>query len=452
MTTRSLWPTILFFAVACLVVVPAPAQAQSGSGDAEELVALRAGMLLDVESGELTRDVVVLVRGERIEAVGQQVEVPAGATTIDLGDMVLMPGLFDAHTHVLIRDYPDGKAPSVDRNGIVTLDNPILNKSVAYRTVEAVNSLRATLEAGFTTIRDCDSDGAEGADVALRQGIEMGLISGPRMQVANMGLSITGGLLDHVGLAHHIDVPKFGVLVDSQAQLVYQIRRQIKYGADWIKIYATGTLRHLDQESMTPLAQFDLEDLELTVAEAARFRKPVVAHAYGGEAAKNAIRAGVRSIEHGMMLDDETLRMMVEHGTFWVPTLSVYIPTSPREQWDELTAKIVDLHRDTFQRALPLGVKIAYGTDTKIHGTNARELEIMVEYGMSPLQAIRSATVVAAELMGLENELASVTPGKLADLIAVPANPLEDISALRDVRFVMKGGQVVKFDADVPER
>ncbi|HJO03669.1 MAG TPA: amidohydrolase family protein [Acidobacteriota bacterium] len=430
-------------AASMLLLAPLGGNARA-QGGANELIALRAGHALDVTTGALTPDAVVLIHGERIEAIGSDLAIPAAVRTIDLGDSVLLPGLIDTHTHLLIRVYADGEAPTVDRDGLVTLDNPVLNESVPLRTVAAVDAARSTLLAGFTTIRDCDSDGAEGADVAIRDGIERGLIQGPRMQVSNMGLSITGGLLDHVGFAHQIDIPPFGLLVDSSDGLVHEIRRQIKYGADWVKIYATGTLRHLDPATMEPLAQFDYDDLKRTVDEAARFRRPVVAHAYGGRAAADAIRAGVRSIEHGMMLDDDTLDLMVEHGTFWVPTLSVYVPETPRAQWSELTAKIVDLHRDAFKRALPMGVRIAYGTDTKEHGTNARELEIMVSYGMSPLRAIRSATTVAAELMGMEADVGTLSPGKYADIIAVEANPLEDIGVLRDVRFVMKGGVVVK--------
>ncbi|MFQ5568916.1 MAG: amidohydrolase family protein [Rhodothermales bacterium] len=398
-----------------------------------EVVAVRAGRMLDVERGELIPNVVILIRGDRIEAVGSDVPVPPDASVIDLGDRVVLPGLIDTHTHVCLQ-------PGYGAN------NPILYKSIPYRTVEAVEAVRATLNAGFTTIRDIDAEGADWADVAIRDGINDGLIPGPRMQVATLAITITGGHMNQTGLAPQIDVPQFGAIADTPAALVEEVRRQIKYGADWIKLYATGTTRHIDPRTLEPLPQYSYEEMKLVVDEAARFRKPVAAHAYGGRAANDAIRAGVRSIEHGFFLEDEAFDLMVQHGTYWVPTLSVYIPDRPRETWGDVTRAIVDAHEHTFRRALEKGVKIAYGTDVGAipHGENAIDLELMVAYGMTPLQAIRSATLVAAELMGLDHDVGRLVAGAYADLIAVSSNPLQDISTLRDVRFVMKGGRVFK--------
>ena len=417
------------------VLVAEEARAQT-EASVERVVALRAGGLLEVETGNLIADAVVLIRGERIEAVGPQVRIPPEAEVIDLSDYVVLPGLIDAHTHVCMQpDYAE--------------NNPILYKSIPYRTVEAVNAVRATLEAGFTTIRDIDSEGADWADVAVRDGINDGLVPGPRMQVATLAISITGGYMNQNGLAPQIDVPQFGALADSPAALVAEVRRQVKYETDWIKIYATGTTRNIDPRTMQPLPQFSYEDLKLVVDEAARFRTPVAAHAYGGPGAKNAIRAGVRSIEHGFFLDDEALDMMVANGTFWVPTISVYIPDSPREEWGELRKAIIDGHARTIRRATEKGVKIAYGTDAGAlpHGDNAIDFERMVAYGMTPLQAVQSATLTAAELMQMDGDVGTLTPDAFADLIAVPTNPLDDVAVLGDVRFVMKGGAVIKHVA-----
>ena len=387
--------------------------------------------MLDVVGGRLVPDAVVVVDGNRIVAAGSGLDIPAGATVIDLGDAVLLPGLIDAHTHLCIQpDYP--------------VNNPILFKSIPYRTAEAVAAARATLLAGFTTIRDVDSEGADWADLAVRDAIDDGVVPGPRMQVSTRALSITGGYMNNDGLAPQIDVPQFGALVDSPEAIVEEIRREVRNGTDWIKLYATGTTRHINLEDMTPLPQFTHDEIALVIREASRFRLPVAAHAYGGQGAMDAVTLGVRSIDHGMLLDDRILDEMVARGTFWVPTISVYYGEGPRETWDERTTAIVDAHRDTFGRALRKGVRIAYGTDAGAlpHGTNAVDFPVMVEYGMAPIDAIRTATVNAAALMNMADLVGTVEAGKFADLIAVPANPMDDIRVLADVRFVMKDGVV----------
>jgi imidazolonepropionase-like amidohydrolase len=398
-----------------------------------QVTAIQAGALLDVNTGRVERNVVLLVRDGRIEAVGSDVVVPPGAQVIDLSDQFVLPGLMDAHTHLLIQpDYPT--------------NNPILNKSIPYRTIEGVQAARATLLAGFTSARDMDSEGADWGDTAVRDAINDGIIPGPRLQVATRALSITGGYMNQNGLAPQIDVPQFGVLADSDDAIVKEIRTEVKYGTDWIKLYATGTTRHINLEDMTPLPQFDREQIALVMNEAARFRIPVAAHAYGGRGAYDAVDLGARSIEHGMLLDDRTLDLMVERGTFWVPTISVYMGEGPRTEWSERTAAIVNAHKATFAKAVEKGVRIAYGTDVGAipHGDNARDFAVMVDYGMTPLNAIRSATVVTAALMDIDHETGALQPGMAADIIAVHGNPLEDITRLGAVTFVMKGGQIYK--------
>lgn len=405
-----------------------------------DLLVIHAGRMLDVTTGQLITDARVVVMGDRITAVGTDVPVPPGTIELDLSEFVLLPGLIDTHTHLLLQpDYSES--------------NPILYKSVPYRTVEGVAAARATLLAGFTTVRDIDSEGADWADVALRDAIDDGLVDGPRMRVATRAISITGGHMNQTGLAPQIDVPQFGAIADTRDELIREVRHQIKYGADLIKLYTTGTLRHIDPETMEVVSQYSLDDIRLVVDEAARFGRRVAIHAYGGPGATDAVRAGAWSIEHGFLLDDEALELMAENGTYWVPTMHVYVPDGPRESWTALRRKIVDSHESVFRRAMDRGVRIAFGTDAGAmpHGENYREMALMVDYGMSPLDVIRSATVVASELMEMSDDIGSIEAGKLADLIAVRTNPLEDIATMHDVVFVMKGGQVYQAPAGLWE-
>ena len=407
-------------------------QAQQAAGGA---VVVRAGRVIDGLSAEPLGPSNILIEGGRITAVGPDVVIPAAAHVIDLSDYTVLPGLIDAHTHVLFAPQ-DGK-------------NPVLEKSVAFRALEGAAAARASLEAGFTTLRDLDSEGADFADVAVRDAIAQGLIPGPRMVVATMALSITGGHMNLVGLAPAIDqrVPQLATMTDTVDEMIREIRRQVKYGADWIKLYANGTLRHVDPDTLEPLAQVDEDEVRAVVEEARRWRRDVAAHAYGGDGARAAVLGGVRSIEHGILLERDVLELMVERGTYFSPTLSNFTRTTALSSYPEdFAERIHSRHAEAFQTALSLGVKIAFGTDAGRvrHGTNAGEFELMVGLGMSPMHAIQSATSVAAELLRLEGEIGAVKPGLHADLIAVQGNPLDDIGLLKDVRFVMKGGIIVK--------
>lgn len=397
------------------------------------VTAIRCGGLLNPVDGSITRNAIIVVSGEHIEAVGANAKIPEGARVIDLSAYTVLPGLIDSHTHILLQPEDERGAP------------PVITKSQALRTVQGVAAAKKDLEAGFTTLRDVDSEGAGFADVAIRDAINRGIVPGPRLFVSTLALTITGGHMNNAGLNPDIPIPEPATLTDSRDAMVAEVRRQVKYGADWIKLYATGTLRHVDPASLEPLSQVSLEDVKAVVAEAKRWHRDVAAHAYGGEGAKNAIRGGVRSLEHGMMLDDEALKLMVEQGTYWCPTLSVYFPEIEEDN-TEMRRRIVASHKNVFQKAMKLGVKIAFGTDVGAfeHGTSAREFVRMVEYGMKPIDAIRSATVRAAELLRLEREIGTIEPGKFADVIAVEGNPLDDISTLSRVAFVMKAGQVYK--------
>src|SRR5262245_102720 len=395
--------------------------------------AIKCGRLINPVDGSVTANAVIIVTGDRIAQLGTNLAVPAGAKLIDLSAYTVLPGLIDCHTHVMLQPEDERGAP------------PVITKSQAFRTVQGVAAAKRDLEAGFTTMRDLDSEGAGFADVALRDGINRGIVPGPRLLVSTYALTITGGHMNNAGLNPDIQVPEPATLTDSREAMIAEIRREVKYGADWIKLYATGTLRHVDPITLEPMSQFSEEDLRAVVEEAKRWHRDVAAHAYGGEGAKNAIRAGVRSIEHGMLLDDAGLQLMKEHGTWWCPTLTVYIPES-KEDDTELRRRIVAHHKEVFQKAMKMGVKIAFGTDAGAfeHGTQARELVRMVDYGMSPLEAIRTATVRGAELLRLEKEIGTIEPGKAADVIAVEGDPLKDIGVLTRVAFVMKGGAVYK--------
>lgn len=394
---------------------------------------IKCGRLINPADGSTTNNAVIIVRGDQIERVGAALSIPSGAKIIDLSAYTVLPGLIDCHTHTLLQPEDERGAP------------PVVTKSQAFRTVQGVAAAKRDLEAGFTTMRDLDSEGAGFADVAIRDGINRGIIPGPRLLVSTYALTITGGHMNNSGLNPDIQIPEPATLTDSRDAMIAEIRREVKYGADWIKLYATGTLRHVDPVTLEPLSQVSLEDVKAVVAEAARWHRDVAAHAYGGDGAKNAIRGGVRSIEHGMLMDDEALKLLVEYGTFWCPTLSVYLPESTEDD-TEMRRRIVAHHKEVFQKAMKMGVKICFGTDVGAfeHGTSAREFVKMVEYGMKPIDAIRAGTVRAAELLRMEKEIGSVEPGKLADIIAVEGDPLNDIKALTRVTFVMKGGKVYK--------
>jgi len=396
-------------------------------------IAIKAGRLLDVKSGNLLRNQILLVDNGRFVAVGTAVAIPSDAAVVDLSSKTVLPGLIDGHTHLLLQPEDERGLP------------PVISKSQAFRTIQGVAAAKKDLEAGFTTVRDLDSEGAGFADVALRDAIHQGIVPGPRMFVSTLALTITAGHMNNTGLNPDIQIPDPAALTDSRDAMVAEVRRQVKYGADWIKLYATGTMRHVDPVTLEPVHQVSLEDVQAVVNEAKRWRKDVAAHAYGGAGAKFSVLGGVRSIEHGMLLDDETLKLMVERGTYWCPTLCTYIPDDEKEMTD-LRRRIIARHKETFQKAMKMGVKIVFGTDVGAyeHGTSVKEFLKMVEYGMTPIDAIRCATTRAAELLRMEKNLGTIEAGKFADLIAVDGNPADDIRALQHVVFIMKEGTIFK--------
>ncbi|MEE9465220.1 MAG: amidohydrolase family protein [Candidatus Neomarinimicrobiota bacterium] len=397
---------------------------------------IHTGRLVDVAKGTVRTNVDILIEDNRISAVGRNLKPAGQVVEIDLSDHTVLPGLIDSHTHICLT--PDYGSRS-----------PVLYKTNTLRTLEGLTGAQQALMAGFTTLRDVDNEGADMADIAVRDAVRAGMVEGPRLFVSGWAISITAGHMNLTGLRPAVDrqLDQLAIMADSQDEMVAAIRDQVKTGVDFIKIYVTGTMRHIDRATFEPLSQFSEDDVRLMVTEAARWRMDVAAHAYGGQGAYNAVAGGVRSIEHGMFLANRTLDLMVKKGTFWCPTMTVYLPEEDADPEEAaFYNQVVERHRDTFKRAMRKRVKIAFGTDigALAHGDGWRELVRMADYGMAPMDVIRSATLRGAELLRLEGEIGQIAPGFLADIIAVEDEPDKDISALKQVTFVMVDGKVVK--------
>ena len=429
---------------ACLAAVPAAASAAAAaavSAASTEApppapIVLRCGGVLDVRAGRVTTRASIVVRGERIEALlppGQS--GPEGARVLDLERWTCLPGLIDAHTHTFLQagDY----------------DEQLLRQSLPRRTLQAAAAARALLREGFTTIRDLETEGALYGDAALRDAIRDGVATGPRMQVATRAISTTGNYA-LLGYAPEIAVPKGVQIADGADGMRKAVREQIQHGADWIKVYADYRVFQPTGEILDLRVTMTEEEMRALVDEAARRHRPVSAHCYDDDAARLAIRSGVRSIEHGLSLDETTFRMMKEKGVYYCPTLNAY-----RTSWEEKPTpawkSVVDGHRESFRAAMRLGVRIAAGSDAGSfpHQDAGRELELMVEYGMPAIEALRAATLTNADLLSWSDRVGELAAGRLADVIAVEGDPTRDIKAVRRVRFVMKGGAIERQD-DAP--
>jgi imidazolonepropionase-like amidohydrolase len=425
-----------------VIVFLAAGLGSTGAQAQPTVTVLKAARLFDGTSDTLIQPGVVVVVGGRIQSVGGP--MPDGATVIDLGDATLLPGFIDAHTHLTMAFDPDYNGARLDA----------LSRTVAEQAIFSTVNARKTLMAGFTTVRDVGSE--DFIDVGLRNAINKGAVPGPRMLVAVHALGATGGHCDggagiRFGLLNHEMGPEDGV-INSPDQARFAVRFNIKYGADVIKTCATGgVLSPTDDVDVPQLSQAELDAL---VDEAHALRRKTAAHAHGAEGAKRAIRAGIDSIEHGTFLDDEAFRMMREHGTYLVPTLatrtglaeSKFPPAVQRKA--DLAVKQQDI---MLRRALSMGVKVALGTDAAVypHGNNAVEFVLMAADGMTNSQALHAGTTSAADLLGLGAKIGSIESGKLADVVAVPGNPLEDIRVTQSVLFVMKEGVVYRNDRSV---
>jgi imidazolonepropionase-like amidohydrolase len=398
---------------------------------------VRAGKLIDGTGAAPRSDQGVLVEDGRITAVGAWPEIAArapGATTIDLGGMTVLPGLIDAHTHILLQ----GDITAAD------YDDQLLKESIPYRTIRAVAAGRTALMNGFTTLRDLETEGAMYADVDLKRAFALGIVPGPRMFVATRAFSATG-MYPLSGYSWELKVPDGVQIVDGPEEIRKGVREQVKYGADWIKVYVDRRYYLGDDGRLHSWVNFTDEELKMFVDEAHRLGKRAAAHAIGYDGIDAALRAGFNSIEHGDGLTPDLMDRMIKQGVYWCPTIFVgaYVAEGRGGIWP----RMVEIERVAFGQAVTKGVKIAYGTDAGGYAwteNQAQEMAYMVRYGMAPLQVIRSATSVAADLLGQSANLGAVAPGRLADLVAVKEDPLADITALQRVAWVMKGGTVVK--------
>ena len=404
---------------------------------AAQVTAIKAGRLVDVDSGTLLTDQVILIRDSRITAVGKSLAIPADAAVIDLSAMTVLPGLIDCHTH--LADGAHEREPLKQ-----------LTKTAAQVALESVPNARVTLESGFTTVRDVGVYRAFN-DVALRDAITRGDIIGPRMFVAGAYITISGGAGALTGTSPDITLP--WDLHYGEANSPWQVREKIRllanHGVDLIKVLSSGAV--LEHGSNPNSQEFTMEELQAAVDEAAHFGLRVAAHAHARQGIKNAILAGVASVEHATMIDDEGIALAKANGTYL--DMDIYDEECIEEQGKRGTippdflqhdAELGQIQRDNFRKAVKAGVKMSFGTDAGVcpYGMNAKQFAFMVRYGMTPMQAIQAATSSAADLLGHSNELGSIKPGKYADIIAVSADPLQDIRALEDVKFVMKNGKV----------
>ena len=416
---------------------PAAPSAPAAPAAPEPITAIRAGKFIDVEAGRILVNQIILIRGTKIEAVGANVAVPDGAKVIDLSKMTVLPGLVDCHTH--LADLAEAEP----------LD--VLQRTAAESAFAAIPNASVTLLAGFTTVRDVGVYRAFN-DVAMRDAIARGIIIGPRMYVAGAYVTISQGAGAMTGLAPDIQLP--WDLHYGEANSPWEVRQRIRElahrGADHIKILSTGAV--LTHGSNPKSIEFTPEELRAAVEEAANFGLRVAAHAHAAEGIKNAIRAGVASVEHATLIDDEGIALAKQHGTYL--DMDIYdeecIQSAPDTPADFLQhdRDLAEAQRRNFTKAVRAGVKMTFGTDAGVcpHGINARQFAFMVKYGMTPMQAIQAATVNAADLIGHPELFGSITRGKSADIIAVNGDPLADIRELEHVHFVMKEGKVYKFE------
>lgn len=404
---------------------------------AAQPILLHAARLLDVESGRIYSPGEVLVEGDTIKAVGSSVAHDSGAQMIDLGDSTLMPGLIDAHVHLFL--HPGAE------------DLQTVEESVPERTLTAVSAARADLMAGFTAERDMGTEGAGSADTAVRNAIDKGQFPGPRLRISGNAIDILGGHEDAIGFNPAQHVLPNATQANSIPELITVIRQQFKQGADFIKIYETGRDSIEDGKFSTPY-QFTEAELAAAVAEAARVGKKIAVHAMGEPGTGYAARAGVASVDHSYQLSPETMRIMRERVIYALPTFTISEYFAAHAATPEAAARERALnayHVEQFKKQLAAGVPMAMGSDVGPfpHGTQAREFVLMVQNGMTPLAAIQAGTLHGARLLDWSRRIGNLKPGYLADVVAVPGNPLQDIGSLQKVLFVMKGGVVYKAPA-----
>jgi len=431
MTTRNLALLLFTPLLFCLLILAAAGQ--TAAAPAHPIV-LHAARLLDVKNGRIVKPGEVLVQGERIVEVGSSVRHPAGAEVIDLGDRTLLPGLIDAHIHLFL--HPGAE------------DLQTVQESVPQRTIMATLAARDDLMAGFTAERDMGTEGAGSADTAVRNAINEGLIPGPRLRISGNAVNILGGHEDAIGYNPEQHVLPNATYANNSDELVAVMRQQFKEGADFIKIYETGADRVRDGK-FTTVYQYTEAELEAAVKEAARLGRRVAVHATGEPGTLFAAQAGVVSIDHANQLGDETVRLMKEKQIYAVPTFTIFEyfaehAASPVQAARE--HEMLDVKAQEFKKQVAAGVPMAVGSDVGPfpHGTQAREFVLMVKYGMPPLAVLQAGLLNGAKVLGWEGQIGVLEAGYLADVIAVPGDPLENIEVLQKVGFVMKGGVIYK--------
>ncbi len=397
-------------------------------------IAIKAARLIEGKSDRIVANAVVVVEGNRIVSVTSGGPIPSGAEVIDLGQATLLPGLIDTHTHVLLQGDPTDKE----------YEDQILRESQVYRALRATLAMRNALINGFTTLRDLETEGAFYADVDLKKAVENGVIVGPRLSVATRALSSTGAYPLR-GFPYEVAVPSGVQVCDGADECRKAVREQVKYGADWIKFYADRAYYQRPDGTFWSIPNFTQAEANAIVDEAHRLRKKVAAHSITRAGHQLALTAGADSLEHADVLDDQTIRELVAKGTWIVPTFTVtdYVAAPRGGVWPAL----MKAHDETFRKAVQAGVKVAFGTDAGGFPwsiNQAKEFAYMVKNGMTPMQAIQSATSAAATLLDVQDKIGSIEPGKLADIVAVPGDPLADVTLLEKVNFVMKDGVVYK--------